>query len=117
MNAAHDFPGNSQWNPNHGPVKAASFGDDVDLVVCGHKHNWAISQWEMAEKGKTPLMVRVRGYKHLDDYARKIGKYEQEEGQSVLVVFDPASTTAAGRMTAFADVKKGAKYLKMLRGE
>lgn len=115
INAAHDFPGNSQWNPNHGPVKAVSLGGDVDLAVTGHRHNWAISQWEMAEKGTTPLMVRVRGYKHLDDYARRIGKYEQEEGQSVLVVFDPASKTAAGRMVAFADIEKGAEYLAFVR--
>lgn len=115
INAAHDFPGNSMWNPIHGPVKAASMGGDVDLYVCGHKHNWAISQWEMAEKGKTPLMIRARGYKALDPYARRIGKYEQEEGQSVLVVFDPASTSRAGRMTAFVDPEEGAAYLAFKR--
>ena len=43
--AAHDFPGDSMWNPLHGPVKAARFGPDVHLLVCGHKHNWGISQW------------------------------------------------------------------------
>lgn len=115
ISAAHDFPGNSMWNPNHGPVKAASFGDNVDLVVCGHRHNWAISQWEMAEKGVTPLLVRLRGYKHLDDYARRIGKYEQDEGQSILVVFDPESKSPAGRMKAFVDIGEGADYLTWLR--
>lgn len=115
INAAHDFAGNSMWNPIHGAVKAVKFGDNIDVAVCGHKHNWAISQWEQAEQGNSPLMIRVRGYKHLDDYARRIGKYEQEEGQSVLVVFDPNSKTSTGRMTAFVDIEKGADYLTWLR--
>lgn len=115
INTAHDFPGNSMWNPNHGVVKAARFGDGIDLLVCGHKHNWAVSQWEMPDQGSTPLMIRTRGYKHLDDYAKKLGHYDQEEGQSILVVFDPNAKTQAGRMQAFVDVEKGAEYLKSLR--
>lgn len=115
VNATHDFPGNSMWNPIHGAVKAARFGNDIDLLVCGHRHNWAISQWEQAEQSNTPLMIRVRGYKHMDDYARRIGKYEQDEGQAILVVLDPNATTKAGRMMAFVDIEKGANYLNTLR--
>lgn len=115
VNAAHDFAGNSMWNPVHGAVKAAKFGNEIDILACGHKHNWAISQWEQSEQGNTPLMIRVRGYKHMDGYARRIGKYEQEEGQSILVVLDPNAETQAGRAIAFADVKKGAEYLAFLR--
>lgn len=115
INAAHDFAGNSMWNPVHGVVKAAKFGNDIDVLVCGHKHNWAVSQWEQAEQGNAPLMIRVRGYKHLDGFARRIGKYEQDEGQSILVVFDPNATTQAARCQAFVDVKKGAEYLEWLR--
>lgn len=115
INAAHDFAGNSMWNPVHGVVKAAKFGNDIDVLVCGHKHNWAVSQWEQAEQGNAPLMIRVRGYKHLDGFARRIGKYEQDEGQSILVVFDPNATTQAARCQAFVDVGKGAEYLKWLR--
>lgn len=115
INAAHDFPGNSMWNPIHGPVKATKFGDRVDIAVCGHKHNWAVSQWENADQGTSPLMIRARGYKHLDDYARRIGKYEQDEGQSILVVLDPNAKTKAGRMMAFVDVQRGADYLSLIR--
>lgn len=117
VNCAHDFPGNSMWNPIHGSVKAAKFGDRIDLLVCGHKHNWAVSQWELAEQAVAPLMIRTRGYKHLDDYARKIGKLEQEEGQSILVVFDPAAKSQAGRLQAFVDIEKGARVLSLLREE
>ncbi len=115
IHCAHDFPGNSMWNPVHGPVKAAMFGDRVDLLVCGHKHNWAISQWELAEQGTSPLMVRTRGYKHHDDFAKKIGKHEQEEGQSILVLIDPSSDIKSGRVQAFTDIEKGAKILSWMR--
>jgi hypothetical protein len=117
INTAHDFAGNSMWNPVHGAVKAAKFGNDIDVLVCGHKHNWAISQWEQPEQGNSPLMIRVRGYKHLDEYARRIGKYEQEDGQSILVVLDPTATTKSARCQAFVDVKKGAEYLTWLRSQ
>lgn len=113
--AAHDFPGDSMWNPLHGPVKAARFGLDIDLLVCGHKHNWGISHWELGEKGTTPLMIRTRGYKFNDDYARRIGKIEQEEGAGILTIFNPMSSTRAGRVQAFADVELGADFLKWLR--
>jgi hypothetical protein len=115
INAAHDFAGNSMWNPLHGTVKAAKFGDKVDLLVCGHLHNWAISQWEMAEKGTIPLMIRVKGYKTNDDYARKLGHYEQKEGAAILTIIDPRATTMAGRVTAYADIENGVEYLKWLR--
>lgn len=117
VSCAHDFPGNSMWNPNHGAVKAARFGANIDLLVHGHLHNWAISQWELAEQGSAPLMVRTRGYKHLDPHATRIGAHEQEEGQSILVIFDPAAKSRAGRVQAFVDIDRGAEYLRFLRGE
>jgi len=115
INVAHDFPGNSMWNPLHGPLKAAKFGDNIDVIVCGHKHNWAVAQWENPDQGTIPLIIRTRGYKHHDDYARKIGKYEQEEGQSILVVFDPLAQAQTSRAVAFPDIERGAEYLKWLR--
>lgn len=117
VNTAHDFPGNSMWNPVHGPVKAAMFGDRIDVIACGHKHNWARSQWELAEQGTAPLMIRARGYKHIDAYAKRIGKLDQEDGQSILVVFDPDAPTKAGRVIDFIDIERGAQYLNMLRNQ
>lgn len=113
--AAHDFAGHSMWNPNHGPMKAARFGPDVDLLVCGHKHNWMISHLELADKGTNPLLVRARGFKYMDDYARRLGITEQEEGCAILTVFNPDARTESGRITAFADVDAGADFLTFLR--
>lgn len=117
VNCAHNFPGNSMWNPNHGPVKAAKFGDRIDLLVCGHTHNWAISHWELPEQGVSPLMIRTRGYKHMDDYARRLGHGDQDDGQSILVVFDPGALSRSGRLIPFVDIEKGAEYLSWLRKE
>jgi len=117
VNAAHDFPGQSMWNPLHGPVKAAKHGPGIDLLVCGHKHNWAISQWEMAAQGNVPVMIRVRGFKTHDDYAMRLGHYEQKEGAAILTIIDPRATSRAGRVTAYADVENGVEYLEWLRSK
>jgi hypothetical protein len=114
VNAAHDFAGNSMWNPLHGAVKAAKQGDKIDLLVCGHKHNWAISQWEMAAQQIIPTMIRVKGFKTYDDYAMRLGHYEQKEGSAILTIIDPAKEKS-GRVTPFVDVDAGAEYLSWLR--
>lgn len=113
--AAHDFPGDSMWNPMHGAIKAARFGPQVDLLVCGHKHHWGISQWELGDKGTCPMMIRARGYKFNDEYARRIGKIEQNGGCSIFTVIDPTAPPE-GRITAFADPAQGVKFLSHLRG-
>lgn len=115
VSCAHNFPGNSMWNPNHGAVKAARFGDGIDVLIHGHLHNWAISHWELAEQGSAPLMVRVRGYKHHDDHAVHIGAHEQEEGQAILIIFDPNAKSRAGRVQAFVDIERGVEVLNYLR--
>jgi hypothetical protein len=115
VNASHDHSGHSMWNPLHGQVKAAKQGPAIDLIVAGHRHNWAISQWEMADQGNIPVMIRVKGYKTHDDYARKLGHYEQREGAAILTIIDPKAQSRAGRVTAYADVDAGVEYLKWLR--
>lgn len=114
--AAHDLPGSSMWNPLHSHVKAARFGKDIDLIVTGHRHSWALAQTELAEQDSTPLMVRVASYKRFDDYAKKLGHIEQSEGASILVVVNPQSRSRAGRLVPFVDVAEGASYLTWLRG-
>lgn len=117
INAAHDFAGNSMWNPLHGAVKTAKQGDHIDLLVCGHKHNWAISQWEMAAQGNIPVMIRVKGYKTYDKYSQRLGHYEQKEGSAILTILNPYAKNASGRVLAFADVDSGAEYLTWLRSQ
>lgn len=117
VNAAHDFAGSSQWNPLHGATKAAKFGDHIDLLVCGHLHNWAVSQWELGAQGTVPVLIRVKGYKTYDQYAMRMGHYEQQEGAAILTVLNPYSKTQAGRVVPFVDVDSGVEYLKWLRSK
>lgn len=116
VHAAHDFPGHSTWNITHGPARSPRMtGGGADLYVCGHKHDWGIQQFEIAERGVSPLALRVRGYKVGDPYARRHGFQEAEHGASILTVIDPKAK-GPGRVTAFVDVEQGARVLKALRG-
>ena len=113
--AAHDFPGFSMWHNLHGPIKAAKMGADVDLLVCGHKHCWAIHQEELPEKGLSPTLIRVRGYKFNDEYARKLGITEQEHGASILTIINPKASRIPDRVIPFTDLESGVDYLQWLR--
>lgn len=113
--AAHDFKGHSQWNPLHGPMKIAQMGEEADLYVAGHKHHWARMQWENANRGMTPLVLRVRGYKCLDEHARRLGFPEQDEGAGVITVINPNAEHPSSFVREFVDVDEGAAWLTWLR--
>lgn len=116
INAAHDFPGHSMWNNTHAPARAPRMlGTDADLFICGHRHDWGIQQYELAERGRCPMAIRARGYKVGDPYARAKGYQEAEHGSSILTIFDPTAGPA-GKVLAFADVQQGARVLSALRG-
>lgn len=112
---SHDFKGHSQWNPLHGPMKAGQMSQEAHLYVAGHKHNHALMQFENAARGIYQTFVRVRGYKMMDDYARKLGIIEQKHGHSSLVIFDPSKDPAEGGVYPFEDVAMGAEFLTWLR--
>lgn len=109
--AAHNFPGNSQWNSLHGPQKAAALREEADVYVCGHLHNWAIHKEESSQRGFTYSLLRARGYKYLDDYAEKLGFMPQQNGASILTVFLPAT----GRHYNFEHPEDGIAFLDALR--
>jgi hypothetical protein len=111
VHASHDFPGHSQWNSLHGPQKKAMLGEEADVYVCGHKHNWAIHREENAERGFTYSIVRARGYKFIDDHADKLGYASQQHGASVLSVFIPQT----GRHYNFEHPEDGIRFLKAVR--
>lgn len=109
--ASHDFKGHSMWNPMHGPLKAGMMGPTADVYVCGHKHNWGTYTFENAARGREQHFIRVRGYKFLDEYGRRLGITEQQGGASVLTVFDPTRES----ITTFSDVDRGAEFLTSIR--
>lgn len=113
--AAHDFPGNSQWNIGHGPGKAARMASDGDLFVCGHKHDWTIQQFEIAGRHKVPTIIRARGYKFHDRHAIVNGFQSAQSGAGILTILNPGATDPAGRVLAFSDIEAGVAVLTALR--
>lgn len=117
INAAHNFPGNSMWNPLHGNLKTALMGGDADIIACGHLHNYAYMTFENANRGRIQHLLRVRGYKMMDSYARQLGIVEQEHGAAAMFVFDPWAREPQARLTFHSSVEAGADYLTMIRAK
>jgi hypothetical protein len=90
-------------------------GTDADLYICGHRHTWGITQFEMPDRMQCPLAVRCRGYKRHDFWAQTKGYQEDSHGSSVLIIIDPTAT-GPGKVMAFADTDQGVRVLKALRG-
>lgn len=111
--AAHNFKGNSIWNPMHGPMREGQMGEDSDLYVCGDKHVAAKFTFENVARGHFQHFMRVRGFKFMDDFARVRGFKEQREGCSGISVFDPEVRS----ITTFLNVEEGAQFLSMKRGQ
>jgi hypothetical protein len=110
--AAHNFPGNSIYNPNHGPDKRALFtGAMADLFIAGDRHTFKLSQDQHEHTGRIFWSARAKGYKYLDLYAEELGySGGQSIGHSIGAVFDPRS----GNLTCFSDVEEAARYLEFL---
>ena len=115
LNAAHSFKGHSQWNPLHGPVKAAKFSGQADIYVQGHHHEWASFQTEDGN-GKSYWALKARGYKYVDQYADVHGFDSQKHGASIIAIIDP-ERTGPSMVQCFADIAEGAALLKLKRAD
>lgn len=115
VHASHDFAGHSQWNPLHGPMKEAMWGDHAHLYVAGHKHNWALFNGEHNHRGNIFWLGRARGYKVIDHYADLHGFGSQNHGHSILAVVDPSQANGPAHVQCFADPFEGVEYLKFKR--
>lgn len=115
IHATHNFPGHSMWNTLHGPQKAAHMKAEASLYVCGHTHNWALHQEESGSRDFVYWLARARGYKWIDDYAKKLGHDPQEGGASILSIYDPYAKTDIGFLQCYADLEEGAEYLSWKR--
>ena len=111
--AAHNFPGNSTFNANHGPDKRALYtGAMADLFVAGDRHVFKLSHDQHEHTGRIFWTARAKGYKRLDLYAEELGfSGKQTIGHSIGAVFDPRDSS----LVCFSDVKKTAQYLNFLR--
>jgi hypothetical protein len=108
--ASHDFAGNSQWNKLHGPMKAAMMRGGAGVYACGHKHTWGMHAEEIADTGTVFHVLRARGYKFMDDYAKTGGFPENQLGASMAVVIDPEAANQAEAVTPFNDLEKAVTF-------
>jgi hypothetical protein len=115
VNARHDFKGTSQWNPAHGPAKAAQMGWRDHILTCGHKHVSGYNILKDPATGVISHAIRVAGYKIIDDYAAANNFPDQNISPCCVTVIDPESTTEVGLVTAFWEPEMAADYLMWLR--
>jgi hypothetical protein len=116
VNARHDFAGQSQWNPAHGPMKAAQLGTRDHLNIAGHKHVSAYGILKDGGTGITMHSVLVASYKVYDRYARERGFRDQALGPAALTVIDPRlPPTHPDLIHVFWDPHEGAEFLMWKR--
>lgn len=112
----HDFKGQSIYNELHGQKRAAMFsGGAADIYAAFHRHTFGIGQHEL-ESGKEATIIRARGYKECDHYAKLHGFHEQTGGQSVVTVIEPRLGMQP-KISAFRDVEEGADFLTWKRSK
>ena len=116
INARHDWPGHSQYNPAHGPAKAIQRGVTDHIVIAGHKHITGYQILKNPLSGVISHALRVASYKIHDDYATALGLPDQNISPAVLTIIDPEKNqNDPGMINVFHDVDSGVEFLKFLR--
>lgn len=115
INARHNFPGNSSFNPAHGPVKAAVGGWRDHVLICGHTHQTGYSVQRDPMGGLLSHCIRIASYKVHDRYAEELGLDDKSIGPNVVTILNPLAKTEAGLVHVLFDVQEGADYLTWLR--
>lgn len=111
VDAAHGRKGTSIYNPTHGTLREAKFGEHAHLFVTGHIHSYGLFDIEFPEKKTRTWLAQISGYKTGDHYAVVKGFAESRHGHSVLAVINPETA----KVQCFGDPEEGAEYLKWLR--
>ena len=123
ISAAHNFKGNSQWNPAHGVSKAAQMGISDHILINGHTH---VSAYNVT-KSKDPTLgidggvmshcIQIAAYKVHDKYAEQLGLPDHSFGPCALTVIDPHAKRETGLVRVFWDAEDGAEYLTWRRSK
>jgi hypothetical protein len=113
VDAAHGRKGSSIYNPAHSTLRAAKFGEEADIFVTGHTHNFNLNEFEDADRGRKSWLAQVRGYKWHDHYATVNGFAEYQHGAGILSVIDPRT----GSVPCYSDPEFGADVLTFLRSK
>lgn len=107
VNARHNWPGHSQWNPAHGVAKAAQMGHADHILTCGHTHVSGYQVVKQPTDGLITHALQVASYKTMDRYAEEKAlrdqsifvcpvtivrpEYGDDDPRLITTVFDPES--------------------------
>lgn len=111
IDAAHGRKGNSIYNPTHGTLRAAKFGEEADVFVTGHIHTFGLFEIEFPERKTKTWLAQIAGYKEGGLYDAKGGFAQSRHGAGVLQVVDPET----GKVQMFSDPEEGAEFLAWKR--
>ena len=116
INGRHDFAGHSQWNPAHGPMKAAMMGVRDHIMVAGHRHESAHGVVKDPTTGIVCHALKVASYKVYDRYARERGFRDQALGPAAFTILQPhLPDDHPDRVVVTWDPEVGVELLKALR--
>jgi len=111
VDMSHGRKGTSIYNPTHGTLRDAKFGEEAQLWVTGHIHSYGLFDIEFPEKKTRTWLAQISGYKRNDQYALVNGFAESNHGSAVLAIIFPDT----GKVQCFGDVEEGSQYLAWLR--
>ena len=116
INARHDFAGSSQYNPAHGPMKAAIFGVRDHVNIAGHRHESGYGVLKDPTSGITMHAIRVASYKRWDRYAKEKGFRDNALSPCAMTLIDPSlPDDHPDLVKVYWDPEHGADYLTWLR--
>jgi hypothetical protein len=116
LNAAHDFPGNSLYNPIHALKRELLQGFRDHIIAAGHRHSGADARDTVADL--TVCMVRVSGYKVSDNFRQEKGFKVKPLHPSALIISDPDQPdNSPNRVWCAPSVELGIKMLDHMRAE
>lgn len=114
--ARHDFKGNSQWNPMHGVMKAAQFGQAYDILANGHTHVSGYGQTKCQMTGRVSHALQLSAYKEYDKFAKEKGFRDQNMFNNAVAIIDP-TREGIDRVRIRFNVQDAARELVWLRDE
>ena len=122
IRAAHDYKGKSWFHELHGNIRA--FLDcPAHIVVAADHHDAAYYTHEVPQIAHLmnpglPFiahLMRVRGYKHMDDYALIKGFDDYQEGASAIAIIDPTAERGGRFVEVDMDLERGIEKLIRMR--
>jgi hypothetical protein len=122
ISAAHNYKGHSWFHELHGNIRA--FLDcPAHIVAAAHHHDWGKYEHEVPNIAHlmnpglpfVASLFRVRGYKHMDDYALVKGFPDYQEGASALAIVDPLADRGSRFVEVDLDLERGLARLAKMR--